>query len=65
MGRMGLLDEAGADISVAEQRLANVARALEAVDSGSYGTCGSCGGRLDRSVLESDPLANRCAACPR
>ena len=44
-----------------EAELADVARALERLDEGTYGTCAACGTALDDGVLAADPTASRCA----
>lgn len=45
-----------------EGELADVARALERLDEGSYGTCEACGEALPDALLGDAPAARRCAA---
>ena len=51
-----------AALAVIEQELADVARALERLDEGSYGTCEACGAVLADDVLAASPTAMRCSA---
>ena len=51
-------DLAGLDVIEAE--LADVARALERLDEGTYGTCEACGAVLPDDVLASAPAARFC-----
>jgi DnaK suppressor protein len=44
-----------------EGELADVARALERLDDGTYGTCEVCGMQLADEVLEESPAARTCA----
>jgi DnaK suppressor protein len=43
--------------------LANVERALEKFDDGTYGICESCGGSIDLARLEVVPEARYCLDC--
>ncbi len=45
-----------------ERELADVGRALERLDDGSYGTCEVCGGALPDELLAASPTARTCAA---
>jgi RNA polymerase-binding transcription factor DksA len=45
-----------------EAELADVARALERLDEGTYGTCEACGTALADEQLASAPAARFCAA---
>lgn len=47
-----------------EQELADVARALERLDEGTYGTCEVCAVGLPEDLLAAAPAALRCAAHP-
>jgi len=44
-------------------QLAEVERALEKLDEGSYGRCDVCGGEIPPGRLEVHPWAVRCVAC--
>ena len=45
------------------EQLAEVDRALEKLDDGSYGRCDVCGGDIPEGRLEVHPWATRCVAC--
>jgi RNA polymerase-binding transcription factor DksA len=47
-----------------EAEIAGVARAIEALDAGTYGTCEQCGAAIDADRLRDDPLLVRCEAHP-
>lgn len=47
------------------KRLPQIARALEAIQEGTYGTCTSCGSDIQRGRLEIRPESRRCVACAR
>jgi RNA polymerase-binding transcription factor DksA len=52
------------DLSVlaeVEGELADVERALQRLDEGTYGTCVVCGQRVGDDRLEADPTSSRCA----
>jgi RNA polymerase-binding transcription factor DksA len=51
-----------AALAVIEGELADVARALERLDEGTYGTCEACGEPIADEVLADAPAASRCAA---
>jgi RNA polymerase-binding transcription factor DksA len=54
----------GADVQhldVIEAELADVARALERLDDGTYGTCEVCGAELADELLTASPAARTCA----
>ena len=55
-----LLDVAA--LAEVEAELADVARALERLDEGTYGTCEACGEAIADDVLAVHPAASRCAA---
>ena len=42
---------------------ADVLRALELLDEGTYGVCERCGGPVGEARLEARPTARRCIAC--
>lgn len=46
-----------------EQRLQRVRRALERVESGSYGTCTRCGDEIPEGRLEFMPESGLCVTC--
>jgi len=48
-------------LSVIEAEMTDVARALERLDEGTYGTCEACGAALPDEQLESAPAARFCA----
>ena len=45
-----------------ERIIAGVARSIEALDDGTYGTCEECSVALRPEALAADPLAIRCDA---
>jgi len=45
------------------EQLAEVDRALEKLDDGTYGRCDVCGGDIPAGRLEVHPWAVRCVAC--
>jgi RNA polymerase-binding transcription factor DksA len=49
-----------ADLSRIELELTDVARALERLDEGTYGTCETCAAQLPDDVLEAEPAARFC-----
>ena len=51
-----------AGLDVIESELADVARALERLDEGTYGTCEACGVALPDEVLASAPAERFCGA---
>ena len=44
-----------------ESELADVERALERLDDGTYGTCQACGGVIDDERLQAEPGAAFCS----
>lgn len=53
------------DFSILEQveaELADVDRALQRLDAGTYGTCEACGGSISDDRLEAMPAARFCLA---
>jgi RNA polymerase-binding transcription factor DksA len=60
----GVVDAAPPDLSglaSIEEELADVARALERLDEGTYGTCEACGAALPEERLAEAPAARFCA----
>ncbi|WP_066953297.1 TraR/DksA family transcriptional regulator [Streptomyces lushanensis] len=47
----------------AEERLADLDRALERLERGDYGRCGVCGGPIPAERLEARPAASTCVPC--
>lgn len=45
------------------QRIREVAGALDRLDQGSYGHCATCGAAIDGGRLDLLPTATRCRAC--
>jgi RNA polymerase-binding transcription factor len=43
--------------------LAEVDRALEKLDEGTYGLCDECGQSISSERLEAMPFATRCVTC--
>lgn len=52
------------DLDLVERELAEVERALERLDDGSYWTCEVTGRELPEELLASDPLARRAPIVP-
>lgn len=55
------LDDERTRLEQVEAELAEVDRALQRLDDGTYGTCESCGSRIDDDLLASVPTARFCA----
>ena len=53
-------DESGLDVERVEAELDDVARALDRLDEGTYGTCEACGTALADDVLAATPAARTC-----
>ena len=51
-----------AALDALEAELADIERALERMDEGSYGTCEVCGERLSEALLAERPAARHCPA---
>ncbi len=49
-------------VDTLEAEVEDVARALDRLAEGSYGTCEVCGTALDASVLAERPAARHCSA---
>ena len=47
-----------------EREVAGVARAIETIDDGTYGSCEHCGTAISPDRLRTDPLLVRCDAHP-
>jgi len=45
-----------------ENRLSNITKALEKIESGTYGTCKVDGGQIEIDRLEANPAAETCKA---
>lgn len=43
--------------------LDDVARALERLDEGTYGTCQTCGGPIPDELLATQPATRHCPTC--
>jgi RNA polymerase-binding transcription factor DksA len=55
--------QVGALVRQAQEHLAEVERALQRVEDGSYGTCERCGQPVAAARLEVRPTARTCVAC--
>jgi RNA polymerase-binding protein DksA len=58
--------EQSADLGLAEQisrMIADIDRALDRIDEGTYGLCQGCGKAISIERLEAIPSASRCAQC--
>src|SRR5262245_15778811 len=58
--------EQSADLGLAEQisrTIADIDRALDRIDEGTYGLCLGCGKAISIERLEAIPSAARCAQC--
>ena len=58
------LNKVGAANSIAAT-LADVERALEKLDDGTYGICDGCGAAIGDERLEAIPWATLCISCAR
>lgn len=61
--RSSSLEQESGVASNAAQLLAQTARALAHIESGTYGTCDSCHGTIDLERLEAFPRALQCMSC--
>jgi len=50
-------------LAQSRQRLADIAAALERLDTGTYGVCESCGEPIAPARLEARPYARTCISC--
>jgi DnaK suppressor protein len=48
-----------------QERLVQVERALERIESGTYGRCETCGQDISPERLEAFPAATTCVSCKR
>ena len=58
--------EQSADLGLAEQisrMIADIDRALDRIEEGTYGVCQGCGKAISIERLEAIPSASRCAQC--
>lgn len=46
-----------------KDQMAEVERALQKFEEGTYGRCDKCGGTIDPARLEARPQANLCLSC--
>lgn len=54
-----------AALAAVQAALADVDRALERIDDGSYGMCEACGQPIPDEVLDRAPVARLCEAHPQ
>jgi DnaK suppressor protein len=52
-------------LSSVQQRRAQVERAIERLDAGTYGRCEQCDGAIPRARLEAFPAVTTCVDCKR
>ena len=52
-------------ISQLERTRADIERALDLHDGGTYGTCARCGGAIGAERLQARPMVRTCIACAR
>jgi DnaK suppressor protein len=50
-------------IRMLESRLADIDRALERIDDGSYGVCAGCSNEIPPRRLDALPFATLCVSC--
>ncbi len=46
-----------------DARLAQIGRALQKMEDGTYGVCEGCGGQIEKEVLKADPESLLCKKC--
>jgi RNA polymerase-binding transcription factor DksA len=56
------IDERSEEVVTLSARLADVRKALEAVETGTYGTCEVCNAPIEEERLEANPAARTCTA---
>ncbi len=56
------MDDNNAALNQLEGRLNLVTKALEKVESGTYGTCETCGDDIETDRLDANPAATTCKA---
>lgn len=52
-------------LEIEQAELAQIDRALEAIEDGTYGICEECGGEIAIERLEALPFATLCIECKR
>lgn len=52
-----------AESNLLQERLADIDRALHAIDDGQYGVCDRCGKSIKQERLAANPSARYCLAC--
>ncbi len=52
-------------MEIEQAELAQIDRALEAIEAGTYGICEECDGLIDEARLEALPFATLCIECKR
>lgn len=50
-------------LAATKESIFQTQRALDRIDSGSYGTCESCGGAIGKRRLQAFPRATLCVKC--
>jgi RNA polymerase-binding protein DksA len=61
----GNCEESFAIAERAEEMLAEIDRALDRIDEGTYGTCADCGGSIPVERLLAVPATDVCVGCRR
>lgn len=56
-------EERSSKLNSLEVRLADVNKALEKIENGSYGICESCENKIEEDRLEANPAARTCKEC--
>ncbi len=56
------LDERGGEVTALSTRLADVRKALEHIEQGTYGHCEVCNQAIEEERLEANPAARTCIA---
>lgn len=54
------LDERGEEVTTLSARLADVEKALEHIEAGTYGRCEVCDKEIEEERLEANPAARTC-----
>jgi RNA polymerase-binding transcription factor DksA len=54
------LDERGGEVTALSARLADVRKALENIETGTYGVCEVCDKAIEEERLEANPAARTC-----
>lgn len=63
VGAAGVSEELEIASHRLNERIRDVAGALDRLDQGSYGHCATCGAAIDRARLDLLPTTTRCRAC--